>query len=720
MKTKLKHHNAMIHWDFRARWAGSLVLLAVGAAIFLLADKPSLTFVLGRGGQIFFAVLPAAILLLLLAWAGLFILPRALVARLTISESVLFGSLVTAATASGTVLVFGVAGCLTSWLSWVLLVVAAIWAAYKARRRGLPTLASQPSYPEEPWSVAHLFLASLFALCCAPVIVSAFAPPLLYDVTEYHLGAFRDYFRDGRLVISPAPNNFYARFPFPIEALYYLGLLLEHPNDFTPKLLNLACVVGIVVLFWQWAGLWRVSRTFRLLGALALLCHPVLLEVSLDAYIDAPVALYVLAVSYGLVLLNEHGGTFTREQLIGMLNVLAWLAGSMCVAKYTVDQLYAVPLALAFALPVWRNIRQLPLRWLCVAFAFFALPLILWLGKNVVFYGNPLEPFFTRLFTPGRLSAVTWERFYIESHYPQSPLSLAYWITLLPRLESVGWLLLAPLAASALVWHKPGVPRLLLVAIASFMLWNLIRYSQDRFLLPTIVIIILVGVAALEQIPSILSRTVGGAALLLSAALGIVPHVIRVAGGDEFEYFAKFIATSPAQNLSARLTFYRKNLGALGELLDQAERSLPRDAQILLIYEARPYLLKQKTIYNTVFDDSEFLRLIRGVRTSDEITSRLLAAGVTHVLVNNEELRRFIDQYARPQQLRERGISDAMREFALIRDPEDLYPPFYLSPDWRRLRQPVIGWLRQLKSRALVVRGHPSAPIYLASLRDSK
>lgn len=715
-----KSHNSMSLEGFRSRWAGPFVLLAVAVAILLLRDEPAFAFLLGRCVQVSFAVLPTAVLFLALAWIGVFLLPRAIVEKLTLVETLLFGSLAAASVASTVVLLLGMAGYFTASLGWTLLALGAVWASYKAYRRGVPAFRTQRDCPKEPWSAGQLVLVGLLALCCLPVIVSAFAPPLLYDVTEYHLGAFRDYDKGGVLAFSPMPHNFYARFPFPIEALYYLGLLLEWPNDFAPKLLNLASIAGLLVLVWQWARFWGVSRTFRLLGILAVLCHPVLLEVSLDAYIDAPVALYVLVVLYGLVLLTAHEDTLTRQERAGLLQILAWLAGTMCVTKYTVDQLYAIPLAIAFAGPVWRNVRRLSRRQQWFVLGLFAFPLVAWLGKNVAFYGNPLEPFFTRLFSPNRLRAVLWEQFYIESHYPQSPLSLGYWTTLLPRLKSVGWLLLAPLAAAALVWRKPGIPRLIVVVFLSYLLWNLIRYSQDRFLLSSIVLIILIGVAAVEQLPSALGRTVGGAAFVLSAALGIVPHLIRVAGGEEFHYFGKFISTSPAHNLSPRLAFYRKNLGALGELLDEVERSLPRDAQILFIYEARPYLLKQRTVYNTVFDDSEFLRLIHGVRTSDEITSRLLAAGITHVLVNNEELRRFIDQYARPEQLRARGITDVIREYPRIRDPEDLYPPFYRAPSWKQVRQPVIEWLRQIPKLASVVRGHPSAPIYLAPLSNLK
>jgi hypothetical protein len=705
------------HPQFSSRNAASAVLLAIAVAVLLLRTNAAFAYLLNRCLQLTVAVLPAALLVGILLWLGLSLVPRKAAHELTRTEALLAGGVAAAGILSSGTLLLGLFGWARPWIIWGGLAAAAIVAGYVARRRGGLPQFLRPAWCNEPWTVPQLILAAFLTICLVPIVVSAFAPPLLYDVTEYHLGAYRDYAQGTRLRFVPMPHNFYARFPFPIEALYYVGLLLEAPNDFAPKLINLASVVGLAALFWQWAGRWGVRRFYRLVGVLALLTHPVLLEVSLDAYIDAPVALHVLITFYLLLLVAGPRPVLTPEAATAILPLLAWIAGLTCVVKYTAAQFYVVPLVLVFALPLVRRLAALSWKErLWVAALFLAGPAA-WLGKNVLFYANPLEPFFTWLFTPNDAAAMAREKFYVAAHYPQPPWTAGYWSSLGPRLESFGWLLLAPLAGLVVIWRRPGVPQASFVCLASYLLWNMIRYSQDRFLLATTVLVILMGVAVIQQLPSALARTAAVVALLLSAAAGIIPHTMRVAGGEEFHYFANFIASSPSENIPLRQDFYRKNLGALGELITEADRSLPPDACVLFVYEARPYLLHRRAVYNTVFDESQLLTMIRGVRSADEITSRLLARGITHVLVNVEELRRFIDQYATPEQLRQRGIREPMREFPLIRDPEDLYPPFYRSPEWGTLRQPVVAWLRALRTRALISRGHPTAPIFLADLR---
>jgi hypothetical protein len=699
-------------------WVGAGVLVAVGVALFASRESAPLAYVIQRCVELGVAASVAAVLVALLAWFGLLMVPRNAARELTRTECAIMGGVACASLLSALTLLLGVAGLLTSGVAWGVLCVLFVLSLGVVRRRGLPPASPPPAAAAEPWRPLHLALAAGVALAWVPLVASAFAPPLVYDVTEYHLGALRDYLAGGRLRFVPMPHNFYARFPFPVEALYALGALLEHPNDFAPKLLNLVSVVGLCALVWHWLLRTQVRRTWRLIALLALVGHPVLLEVSLDAYIDAPVTLVILATVYGLVLTLKRGpAALSAPAQRALLPLVALLAGAMCVAKYTAAQLYLVPLALAFGGPVWRSLRHSSrrTRWLCALL--FLVPPCVWLGKNVAFYANPFEPFFCWIFTPRDAAAVAREKFYIAAHYPQPLWTLAYWTTLVPRLEAFGWFQLASLIALVQVGRRGDIRRLVAVVVLSYLLWNLVRYSQDRFLLASIALVIILVATAMNELPALLARGVVAGALVLAAAAPLVAHTIRVAGGGEFAYLGEFVASSPSRNAALRAAFLQKNLGALGEVLAEAQRSLPANAKVLFVYEARPYLLERRIVYNTVFDDSELLRLAAQARSADEITSRLLEAGVTHVLVNVEELRRFIQQYARPAQLAALGIHDPVREFPLIGSPEDLYPPFSRSPLWPGLREPVRAWLRQMRHQAHIIRGHESAPVYLAPLK---
>jgi hypothetical protein len=346
--------------------------------------------------------------------------------------------------------------------------------------------------------------------------------------------------------------------------------------------------------------------------------------------------------------------------------------------------------------------------------------MLAWLGKNLYFYANPLEPFFERLFRPADAQAIAREKFYIASHYPQGFLSAAYWSSLLPRLHHLEWYVLAPLAGVGLVLKRRPNGRLLLFCLVAYLLWNLVRESQNRFLLPVMLLLIMLGVQTLQALPAGLVRAVSVWLLALLSVSALVSHAMRIGGGGEFAYLGQLALVQPETpegNLNgARSEFYKKNLGALGEVTAQVNAYLPPESRLLLVYEARPYLFARRTLYNTVFDESVLLELARGASSAEEVRARLRQAGITHVLVNREELRRFIEQYARAEQLARAGIEDVRSQFHLLATPEDLYPPFFRSASWQALHQPILDFLAQTRSRALFVAGKAPLEVWLAPL----
>ncbi|MCX7717893.1 MAG: hypothetical protein N2111_05760 [Candidatus Sumerlaeaceae bacterium] len=569
-------------------------------------------------------------------------------------------------------------------------------------------------------------LALLISFALALVACLALTPPILYDVTEYHLGAWADYLAAGGRFV-PTPHNFYSRFPFPVQSLYYLGLAAGAPLDFAPKILNAFYVAAGAGLIALWLRRARVAAVWRMLAVVAFLAHPVVLEVSFDAFIDAPTAFLVAATLYALFTAGGVIGA-DADPRPGLLPLAGLIAGTALSSKYTVAQIYLLPVALAAAGPLAAALqRGRGGRWLAVSLALGALPLAVWLGKNIVWYGNPLEPFFQGLFRSSDAAAVAREQFYLASHYPQPLWTPEFWQSLPVRLHHFGWLNLVPLAAAAAAWGRRPLGRLLLVIGGSYMLWNLVRESQNRFLIPSYILTSVAGAMILDSLSrqprGRLLGAAAGLALAVSAAGDLAVAALRTGRARVFDYAALFPAAETSRENTApgteRAAFYRRNLHALGAMAIDVNTTLPASARILMVYEARPYLFARETVYNTVFDESELLRLAAGARTPDEIEAALRRAGITHVLVYQRELRRFIEQYARPLQLRKMGLADrseVVSRFGEIRDPEDYYPPFYRHPQWPQMREAVIGFLRRARQRAIIVHDTPPVEIYLTPI----
>ena len=569
-----------------------------------------------------------------------------------------------------------------------------------------------------------------FVLSCVGFIllaVTAFAPPLLFDVTEYHLGAWTDYAAHHPPRFTANGHNFYARFPFCLESIYYFGLMLDPAMDFAPKLINAAFIAAASVLIFSILRFWNAGISWRWLGVSLWLAHPVLREVSIDAFIDAPVAFFVAGAAF--FALRAQGDERAPGSWL-MLSAL-WL-GTALSAKYTVAQTFLFPFLLVLGLPAVRSAWGSRSGRVAVAMAalLMAIPSAAWLGKNVLFYGNPLEPFFCSLFRPGDAAAKAREQFYIAGHYPQSPLTAGYWLTLVPRLREFGWVVLAPAVVAPWIFSGPlrrEAMRLLGFVFLSYLLWNLVRESQNRFLLPAILLLVCLGIKALSTLSPGLVRNVTVALLFCWASLHLLHQGLKLAASGEFKYFADFVLEEPfraarkaGEPLSPREEFYGTNLGALGELLPKI-KELPSDAKILLVYEARPYLISRQTVYNTVWDDSDLVRFAANAATAGDVSRELRAAGITHVLVNREELRRYIQQYARPEQLKKLGIDlreDFARAFYATPTPEDQFPPFYRDALWAARRAAILEFLTLSRSKAVAVVGKAPLEIWLAPVMD--
>lgn len=721
----------------RPRLASLAVVLLLAAASAFAVQTSALGFVLERLLTLTLAVLPAALLCAAALSAGFALFPARTWRQLTLLEVGLFSFASGMTLLSCLIVPLGILGLTFYELLWAV-VLLCLAAGPLRLARGLPEQWHQPRLKRPPsaFGGAGMLLVVLLCFAGALLVISAFAPPLVYDVTEYHLGALSRYLRAGRNgLILPMPFNFYARFPFPIEGLYYFGLLLEQPRDFTPKLLNLVFVAGNALLVWAWLGRLGLGLRWRLLAVLVLVSHPVLLEVSLDAYIDAPSAFYVFSALYAL-LLAEQGLAVPEKQapraaeaaappaqvLWDLLPLAGLLFGMALATKYTVAQLYLLPTALLLVGLVGRaRLSARPGRRVIATTLFLAaMPLVFWLGKNVYFYSNPLEPFFEKIFRPSDAAAISRETFYIQSHYPQPLWSASYWLTLLPRLHLLEWYLLAPLGGVFLVARRSANSRLLLYCLVAYLLWNLVRESQNRFLLPVMMLLIVLDVQVLAALPKTLFRAASVWLIGLLAATNLIAHGIRLGHGGEFAYLGEMTLVAPetpeGRMNSPRAEFYRQNLGPLGEVQSKVNALLGPEAHLLLVYEARPYLFTHRTAYNTVFDESVLISMAQGARSVEELRARLRQLKVTHVLVNREELLRFIEQYARPGQLESLGISDLRSQFGRIQTPEDLYPPFYRSAQWQALRGVLIEFLAKSREHAIYVAGKAPTEIWVAPL----
>jgi 4-amino-4-deoxy-L-arabinose transferase-like glycosyltransferase len=286
------------------------------------------------------------------------------------------------------VLGLGILGLLQRGL-WIALLVAftglGIWRVLAVRPPMTPN-------EERPTTRGVEWLWLLAGAFAGLAILAATLPPGIlwpgegngYDVLEYHLAAPREYFDAGR--ITYLPHNIYSNFPFNMEMLYLLAMVLHGgavQAALTAQLLHV--LVGILAIAAVWLAGREIGRGAGIVaGVMAAIC-PIVIYVAALAYVECGLLIFsAMALAAVIRSSRADGPTASRWMIVAGL-----CAGFACGCKYTGVPATLIPLALA---ALWMATRRRSLS-LMAAFVVAAVVAVSpWLIKNIVCTGNPFFP----------------------------------------------------------------------------------------------------------------------------------------------------------------------------------------------------------------------------------------------------------------------------------------------------------------------------------------
>lgn len=237
------------------------------------------------------------------------------------------------------------------------------------------------------WLLPWLIPFAAFALAIATL------PPGLawpgegrgYDALEYHLGAPRDYLDAGR--ITYLPNNSYSNFPFNMEMLYLLAMIIRGDaihGAISAQILHAMFAFLSVTAIWLAAR--EVSQSAGIVAAFTAATTPFLFYLSALAYVEHGLLFYsALAMACAVRAIASKGPNRTWVVLSGVF------AGLACGCKYTAIGAIVAPLLLVMLVnQIRRKLDRLAAPALFLASA--ALPLAPWLIKNTIATHNPVFP----------------------------------------------------------------------------------------------------------------------------------------------------------------------------------------------------------------------------------------------------------------------------------------------------------------------------------------
>lgn len=531
-----------------------------------------------------------------------------------------------------------------------------------------------------------IFLIALALLIVSvSVIIMSLVPPVSRDELVHHLAVPKLYLKHGGIYEIPYMDFSY--FPMNLDLLYMIPLYFG--NDIVPKIIHFTFAIMTAWLIYGYLKK-RAGSIYGLSGALLFLSIPVIVKLSITAYVDLGVIFFSFA-SLLLVIrwLNEG---FRKRYLL--------YAGIMCGmalgTKYSAIVAFAlISLFIPFLYSRYAEDKKRLMPRSLLHFMIFSLAAMVvfspWMIRNCYWKGNPIYPLYNNVFNPPAQNAVEKKEGNIEKRPEQNRGELTYRaivycesgleIAMLPlRIFFQGrddeprlfdgrlnpFLLIFSIFAFFPKKNIPAAIRrenmimisysFLYILIAMFTTGMRIRYISP--IIPPLIVLSILGVKNLFEISREMSsgftRSVGSSFVILLFLISFAMN-----GSYGLELFGR---VKPLTYITGSITRDEYITGFVPEYpaLKFINKTLAEDSKILFVYLGRRGYYCDR---DYVTDEALFTRAILTSSNPDFILSSLKKAGITHVFVSLPLFDKWVKENCSPD--KQEMIKRFFREYTV-------------------------------------------------------
>lgn len=243
-------------------------------------------------------------------------------------------------------------------------------------------------------SIINISLLAALCLNILAILILSCVPPITRDALVHHLAIPKLWLNHGG--IYEIPSSVVSYYPMNLDLLYMISLYFG--NDIVPKLIHFSFALATAWLLFAYLAK-QLDRYYAFVGVLLFLSTPVVIKLSITAYVDLGLIFFSTA---GLMKLLRWHADFLRIKHLVMAAVFCGLAMG---TKYNglIVFLLMTLLVLFLSSPGIHKSGSNPYRMVFYSL-FFMLTAILvfspWWIKNTIWTGNPLFPLFDRWFNP--------------------------------------------------------------------------------------------------------------------------------------------------------------------------------------------------------------------------------------------------------------------------------------------------------------------------------
>lgn len=472
------------------------------------------------------------------------------------------------------------------------------------------------------WLLIAAFFAAFNLFC-------AFSPETFYDALVYHLALPDLYWKHGG--ITATPGILYSGLPQLIENLY--GIALPLGGDGLARLINLTFGLGSALLTCVIA-LRFTDRSTACLAALLFYSMPYIATLSCRSGVEPGWTFFQLSALYALTI-----------RLTGPLAPAGWtvlggiLTGFAMGTKYQAwPALVILSAALARQLPAGKKEK---FKETALFAGISLLVLSPWILKNIILYLNPVYPFFHEYFSAGPLPE--WRALLLDGGGRNLRLTISTWQGLKSYLlypwsatfqfNGLGPVLLLGFPLLFLRWHITPAMNFLRVSFLGIWFALSLTSTEPRFLLPYLPIACILYAAALGQF--------GDRRIKIPLYLGLLYVFCSnfMLAAYEFRASEAEAAVLGTQSSDEYLKSpHRGYPWPPYAAIQFVNAELPLNARVLFLGEARGFYCRRDYITTTLFDGYPLREWVRRSADAAELLAFFRQAGVTHILVNRNEL----------------------------------------------------------------------------------
>lgn len=505
-----------------------------------------------------------------------------------------------------------------------------------------------------------VLLAGLLVLVVLCIVFLSLVPPVSKDELVHHLAVPKLYLKHGGMI--ELPFMLFSYYPMNLDLLYLIPLYFG--NDIIPKFIHFSFALLTAGLLLGYLKR-RTGSGYALFGAVFFLSVPIMVKLSISAYVDLGVLFFSFA---SLLLLLKWSESGFKGKFLIFSGVMAGLAmGTKYNALVTTAllTLFVPILSARRAKGNFFRSASHGLLFLVVALLVFS-P---WMARNYAWKKNPIFPLYDHRFNPRSSSSSEAD----QSQDQSINAGLGVFVIREGIYHETWWeIALVPIRVffqgqDGSPKHFDGKLNPFLLLLPAFAFWR-IREDQEevrkekkvmlafvvlffaiafftsdlriRYIAPIIPVLVVLSVMGAEKLHRAMRKGNRGRGKNMVFALLMVALASALAYNGRY-VVAQFREVEPlgyiagAVNREEYLESHRPEYAAMRFI----NSHLPQDAKVMLIFlGSRGYYCDRDYVYG----DEALGSVFQGSNSAEEMRSKLKGMGITHLLIYDPLFGRWV------------------------------------------------------------------------------